>query len=524
MNQPAELLRRYATDGSEPAFTAFVDGNFNLVYSAALRQVGGNAEAAREIAQDVFTDAARKARFLAGHPALTGWLYTSTHYAAAKFCRAEQRRRQREQTAAAMDESTPPPADWSAIRPHLDAAMLRLGDRDREAILLRFFEQKSFADIARHLGLHETAAQMRVRRALDKLRLALERQGMTSTAAALGLAISQQAVAAAPAGLSTAVASSALAPAVVGLSSAAVVWNLMITSKTIVTSACVLGLLAVGSGLYSTLNARSAIDAARAAEAQRAGWTARAKTAERRLGRNAAASTSLTATALASPSSTPGTDESTPWSSSAEFALAREFTENPDLRRALGANERAKFRLEHESLFQRLGLSPEQIDALTQAQLRARSAELDFMVATAELAHTDFTKIDDDHAAYPAYETKRREIRAERDGAFRQVLGDAGFAAYRDYERASPARTVAGEVAKGALFSDTPLTGGQREQLVQLIARHSADYLQGGTIELGRVEWAAVLRDAASQLAPAHLEQLRSLQLSWQSPEPKEKP
>ncbi len=512
MQDDATLLHTYVANGSEAAFTAFVDRHFNLVYSAALRQVDGQAEAAREIAQDVFTDAARKARFLSGHPALVGWLYTSTHYAAANFRRAEQRRRQREQTAAAMDESTSPPADWSAIRPHLDAAMLRLGHRDREAILLRFFEQQPFAEIARQLGVNEPAAQMRVRRALEKLRLALGRQGVTSTATALGFAISQSAVAAAPAGLSAAVAGGALAPSA-ALGFVALTWNLMISSKTALASACILGLLAVGSGLYSTARARSALAAARAAEAQRAAWTTRAQAAERRLGPTHPAVLATVASSATDAPTSP-TDEARSNENSAALALGREFTENPALRRALADGERAKFQLEHASLFQRLGLSAEQIDALTQAQLRARSAELDYMVATAELKHTAFIDVDHTPADFPAYQAKRHEIAAERDEAFRHVLGEADFAALREYERTAPARAVAGEVAKGALFSETPLSPPQREQLVQAIARHSADYAQGGTINLTRVAWADVLQEVTGQLAPAQVEPLRALQAS----------
>src|SRR5579884_677821 len=102
MPEDAELLRQYAENQSDAAFGELVRRHLNLVYSAALRQVGGDAHLAQDVAQAVFCDLARKARLLAAHPVLVGWLYSSVHYAAAKAVRAEQRRRARERVAHAL--------------------------------------------------------------------------------------------------------------------------------------------------------------------------------------------------------------------------------------------------------------------------------------------------------------------------------------------------------------------------------------------------------------------------------------
>ena len=214
-----ELLRSYARDRSESSFEELVRRHIDLVYAAALRQVNGDTHQAGDVTQSVFTDPARKAAKLAGHPSLAGWLYTSTRFLAANARRAELRRHVREQEAHAMNailQSHDPEPDWTQVRPLLDEAMHTLDEPDREAVLLRHFEGRSYAEIGNQLGLTEGAARMRVERSLDKLQAALAKHGVTSTAVALAALLAVNAAAAAPATLAASVARTALAGAAAG--------------------------------------------------------------------------------------------------------------------------------------------------------------------------------------------------------------------------------------------------------------------------------------------------------------------
>ena len=166
MTPDTELLNRYATQRDEAAFAELVRRHLDHVYSTALRLVGGDTHFAEDVAQMVFTDLARKAKSLRRYAALSGWLHTSARFAAAKVVRSEQRRRQREQTALTMPATSVTPASqWEQLRPVLDQAIGELSDADRDALLLRYFEKKPFADIGAALGLSENAARMRVDRA-----------------------------------------------------------------------------------------------------------------------------------------------------------------------------------------------------------------------------------------------------------------------------------------------------------------------------------------------------------------------
>lgn len=236
MIDDAELLRRYAEEGSAEAFGELVRRNVDLVYAAALRRVG-DAHRAKDVAQMVFIDLARKAKALRRHPSLVSWLYTSTRFAASKTLRAEQRRAAREQEAQAMQEMLRDDvtSQWEQLRPVLDAAMDQLAERDREIVLLRYFRGLPFAEVARLLAMSEGAARMRIDRALDKLQAQLARRGITSSASALGAVLAVQPGAAAPAGfaaVATGAALGAAASAGAGASVAGVAAAFFVMSKT----------------------------------------------------------------------------------------------------------------------------------------------------------------------------------------------------------------------------------------------------------------------------------------------------
>jgi RNA polymerase sigma factor (sigma-70 family) len=216
MTPDHELLREFARTNSGDAFAELVRRHLNLVYSAALRQVNGDAHLAQDIAQSVFTDLARQASSLARRENLSGWLYTSAHFAATKIIRGENRRRDRE--AQFMRETineTASDGEWDKVRSTLDEAMHELKPSDREAILLRYFENRPFAELGTLFGLNENAARMRVERALEKLRGLFAKRGVV-TAGALAAVISANAVQLAPPNLAAILTASSLAAAETG--------------------------------------------------------------------------------------------------------------------------------------------------------------------------------------------------------------------------------------------------------------------------------------------------------------------
>lgn len=194
-----DLLDDFARTGSDAAFGELVRRHVGLVYSVALRQTG-QPHQAEEITQAVFIILARKAASVGRRAVLSGWLYHTARLTAANFRRAEFRRIRREQAVfmqSTLEQTAPDPA-WSELAPLLDDAMSRLGATDRDAVVLRYFENKPLSEVGAALGLEERAAQKRIQRALEKLRKLFARRGVSLSAALLAGAMSAHSVHAAP--------------------------------------------------------------------------------------------------------------------------------------------------------------------------------------------------------------------------------------------------------------------------------------------------------------------------------------
>jgi len=248
--QDFELLQRFTRQGEESAFADVVRRHLGLVFGTALRKVE-DPGAAQEVAQNVFTALARKAWRFAPDDSPPAWLHKTALLESISWLRGELRRRRREQTAAelgtTMNTHEDQPA-FTALVPLLDEALLSLREKDRTALLLRFWESQSLRDMGASLGVGEDAARKRVQSALEKLAEFFKRHGFkTATVSATAAALQHTAASASASMVSTIVGAAlqAAPPALVGVG--ALVARLASLSRAQTTVVC-LALAAVPMG------------------------------------------------------------------------------------------------------------------------------------------------------------------------------------------------------------------------------------------------------------------------------------
>ena len=483
-----ELLRRYAENRSEAAFAELVQRHLNFVYSVALRHVGGDAHHAKDVTQKVFADLARRAELLSRRPVLGGWLYRSAQYRAIDVVRSERRRRDREQKAEIMNaiSSSPPSIDGDLLRPALDKAIGGLSDGDRDAVLLRFFEGKTFADIGASLRLTEDGARMRVDRALEKMRVALSRRGMTSTAAALAAILANQTIVAAPAGLAASVTGTAIA----GSSGFSLLQLLGQAKATLgVTTALwvggAVGLPAIGVAVYELREARRTQSALTAAAAEHAAQTGRLRALESSLRGAAQDRTELLAeTDALKARLTAAAGKSDPAAEGRK--LLAEF---PQVRAILTAAGIPRVAERYHPFYRLANLTPLQVE---QFENLTASTWADSVMVTP----TGITAGTSDPA----------------ENQLRAILGDQGYEQLQNYNQMRQAYQFMDLVAAPVNMAGEPLSPGQIDRLAIVIADNSSLYrtthdmaLDHATFAdaLAAVDWDDVLEQAKAIFSPA---------------------
>lgn len=189
-----QLLADFVRAKNQRAFGTLVQRHINLVYSAALRRTH-DSHLADDVTQAVFVILAKKAATLTPEVILSAWLHRTTRYAAMDALKLRNRRVRHETRAAEMKPTTYNPEmdmKWPLVSPVLDEAIDSLSETDRRAVMLRFYENRSFAEVGATLGLAEDAARKRVSRAAEKLRAWLTRRGAVVSAALLTTMLHQR--------------------------------------------------------------------------------------------------------------------------------------------------------------------------------------------------------------------------------------------------------------------------------------------------------------------------------------------
>jgi len=192
------LLHEYAEKGSEKAFAEIVHRYAGMVYSVCMRELSDPGHAA-EASQAAFFSLSRYAKKIRSRT-VSGWLMKTAKYTSINLLKREKIRKKYEKKAAEMKQGQEyRTAEWKEVMPVLNNGLVGLSEKDRSAVILRYFQEKSFIDIGNTLGVSEKAAHMRVKRAVEKLRRFFSKKGIILPAAALSGMLSMHAVQAAPA-------------------------------------------------------------------------------------------------------------------------------------------------------------------------------------------------------------------------------------------------------------------------------------------------------------------------------------
>jgi uncharacterized Zn-binding protein involved in type VI secretion len=361
----------------------------------------------------------------------------------------------------------------------LDHFVSSLRARDREAVILRFFGGKSFAEIGAQLRVSESAARMRVDRALEKLRVQLARRGITSTCAALAALVVENSVLAAPSQLvTTSVAAALSAPAIGGLTAAMSGLKFMATAKTIAAGATLIALASLVTAVHEYRVARGAqqtlaqmIDA-QSAQARQASFD-RLPAGPRALTARVAANAASAGEPPLDPThavTAPGRDAAQPKNS---LASVMDVLNNPAMQQQTLLQARARLDGQYGSLFKQLDLAPDRLEQFKSLLVEKEMAGFDGMTAAHQQGVDAST---DPRGFFIAVGNAQKAV----DGQIAALLGSAGYGDYQQYEASVPARNTLNSLRQSLSYTATPLTDDQSARVTSLLAQYGKPALPPG--------------------------------------------
>src|SRR5262245_53470373 len=184
-----DLLEQFRLARSEQAFGELVRRHAGFVLGTCRRRLR-DAHLSEDAAQAVFLALARRPPTRSGTSALAGWLYKTAVYACnnamrAKTSRDEYERQAAARRAATVDPRTDVAVDRAETERMLDEALAKLSSKERDAVLLRYYQDQSVQQVGQSLGISQNTATKRIGRAIERMREFLADKGLAISAPGL---------------------------------------------------------------------------------------------------------------------------------------------------------------------------------------------------------------------------------------------------------------------------------------------------------------------------------------------------
>ena len=181
----ADLLRRFAAQADDAAFTEIVRRYAPMVYGVCRRLLRhqGDADDAFQASCIVL---ARRAASIAKPELLGNWLY-GVAYRTALRAKVDRARRSRKRVGMAEPSALPPAPEVELVEVQavLDEEIARLPERVRLPFILCHVQGMTNAAAARRIGVPKGTVLSRLAQARERLRLRLARRGIAPTFACL---------------------------------------------------------------------------------------------------------------------------------------------------------------------------------------------------------------------------------------------------------------------------------------------------------------------------------------------------
>ncbi len=160
------------------------------------------------------------------------------------------------------------------------------------------------------------------------------------------------------------------------------------------------------------------------------------------------------------------------------FGAFAALSNNPQFQKLMAIEVKGRISQTYGPLFKALNLSPEQLNQFQSLLADKQQAMMDVLQAAREQGVNPRTDPE-------GFKALMSQAVAQTDQSIQQVLGDAGFQQYQQFQQTLPERNVVNSLQQQLSYTQSPLTDDQANQVIALLQQSQPQRDGSGTGGLG---------------------------------------
>jgi hypothetical protein len=154
------------------------------------------------------------------------------------------------------------------------------------------------------------------------------------------------------------------------------------------------------------------------------------------------------------------------------------MSSNPEFQKLMALQMKGRLDQTYGSLYKTLNLSPQQLQQFQSLLAEKQQAMMDVLQAARAQGLSPRTDPQ-------GFNQLVSQAQSQVDSSIQQVLGDAGFQQYQQYQQTLPERNTVNSLTQQLSYTQTPLTDDQAAQMVSLLAQAQPQKAGNGTTGTG---------------------------------------
>jgi hypothetical protein len=156
------------------------------------------------------------------------------------------------------------------------------------------------------------------------------------------------------------------------------------------------------------------------------------------------------------------------------FGMFASMANNPEFQKLLAIQGKGRITQTYAALFKQLNLTPEQLNQFQQLLSDKQQALMDAMQAARDQGLSPRTDPE-------TYKAAINQAVSQSDTQIQQMLGDAAYQEYQQYQQTLPERNVVNSLQQQLSYTQTPLTDDEASQMIGLLQQTQPQRAGSGT-------------------------------------------